>query len=208
MFSIRRYFTFSAPCKNDNRFSIFFLYETLCTMYIKLSSSFLFIYINRYNIIHKLHKFRDAFFIPSNVLRNVIDVATAMLRKICQCLYRILSSLRKRDAFRMHCRAEDFCEESHERKSELAVVSTVTGRVRLALKLPGSLTGAVVVTHQHHVPTVAFAGCGRVCAWELLKAERIRREKTVAVKKGTEARCHRSFGRMLRTFLSRECAFG
>lgn len=41
---------------------------------------------------------------------------------------------------------------------------------------------------QRHVPTVASTDVADVCAWELLKAERIRQEKAAAVKKRNRTR--------------------
>lgn len=81
---------------------------------------------------------------------------------------------------------KDFRAKSHKRGREtFAARSTVTGRGRSALKPQGHW----LVQRWLHTASRTnrgVHGCGRLCAWELLKAERIRREKATAVKKGTE----------------------
>lgn len=70
---------------------------------------------------------------------------------------------------------EDLRAKSRERRSESA--STITGRIRaFGIKASRVIDWCRGYT-QHHVPTVAFTDVAAVCAWELLKAERIRQEK-------------------------------
>lgn len=76
---------------------------------------------------------------------------------------------------------EDLCAESRGRKSESAARSTVTGRVRaFGIKASRVIDWCSGGYTQRHVPIVASTDVAAVCAWELLKAERIRQEKAAA----------------------------
>lgn len=82
---------------------------------------------------------------------------------------------------------ENFRAVSRGRKGESAARGTVTGRVRaFGIKTSRVIDWCSSGYTQRHVPTVASTDVAAVCAWELLKAERIRQEKAAAVKKGTE----------------------
>lgn len=80
---------------------------------------------------------------------------------------------------------ENFRAESRGRKSESAARSTVTVRA-FGIKASRVIDWCSGGYTQRHVPIVASMDVAAVCAWELLKAERMRQEKAAAVKKGTE----------------------
>lgn len=75
---------------------------------------------------------------------------------------------------------ENFRAESRGRKGESAA------RSAFGIKASRVIDWCSGGYTQRHVPTVASTDVAAVCAWELLKAERIRQEKAAAVKKGAE----------------------
>lgn len=108
--------------------------------------------------------------------------------------------------------SEDLLAKSRGKKSESATRSTVTVRIRaFDIKASRVIDWCCGGYTQRHVPTVAFTYVAAVCAWELLKAERIRQEKVSAVKKGTEralpsfvpSGCHGQFSLSLALFFFR-----
>lgn len=103
-----------------------------------------------------------------------------MLWEICQFLYKI-SSLRKR------CISKALSSRGLSRGIAREEERTRGGKYSNRSRSFGIKAPRVIDWCSGGYTPASRTNRGvRLCAWELLKAERIRREKTVAVKKGTE----------------------